>query len=95
MRLNTRPFFLKGKVQMGPAGFEPATSRLCVPLQLSLPHVSLWAGLSLHPSGMPAVKSLHLPLRGLGSGLPAKASPNLTGKHLKIASQAALLSRML
>jgi len=34
---------------MGPAGFEPATERLCIPLQLSLPLSGLWAGLSLHP----------------------------------------------
>jgi len=34
---------------MGPAGFEPATNRLCIPLQLSLPLSGLWAGLSLHP----------------------------------------------
>ncbi|MFQ5512004.1 MAG: recombinase family protein, partial [Candidatus Krumholzibacteriia bacterium] len=31
------------------AGFEPATFGLCLPLQLSLPCVGLWSGLSLHP----------------------------------------------
>jgi hypothetical protein len=40
---------------MGPAGFEPATKRLCIPLQLSLPLVGLWAGLSLRPGRAPAV----------------------------------------
>ena len=34
---------------MGPAGLEPATYRLCVPLQFSLPLSGLWSGLSLHP----------------------------------------------
>ncbi len=45
---------------VGPAGLEPATNRLCIPLQLSLPLSGLWSGLSLHPRGMPAVQSLHL-----------------------------------
>jgi len=40
---------------MGPPGFEPGTSRLCIPLQLSLLLADLWAGLSLHPDGVPAV----------------------------------------
>jgi len=48
---------------MGPLGFEPRTDRLCIPLQLSLPLWGLWAGLSLHPSRVPAVQSLHLPLQ--------------------------------
>jgi len=48
---------------VGEAGFEPATNRLCVPLQLSLPLSSLRSGLSLHPRGMPAVQSLHLVAR--------------------------------
>ncbi len=84
-------------MKLGPAGFEPATRRLCVPLQLSLPP-SEFVGWTFSSSqyGMPAVKSLHLPHGvGLGSGLPAKASPNLTGQHQRITSQAALLSRML
>ena len=59
---------------MGPAGFEPATNRLCIPLRLSPPLLGLWAGLSLHPDQMsrvPAIQSLHLPtVGGLGSGLP-------------------------
>ncbi len=36
-------------LDMGPAGFEPATNRLCIPLQLSPPLSGLWSGLSLHP----------------------------------------------
>jgi len=59
---------------MGPAGFEPATNRLCIPLRLSSPLSGLWAGLSLHLGRrprVPAVQSLHLPASGgLGSGLP-------------------------
>lgn len=44
------------KRKMGPAGFEPATKGLCVPLRLSPPLSSSWAGPSLHftclPSGL-------------------------------------------
>ena len=44
------------KRKLGPAGFEPATKGLCVPLRLSPPLSSLWAGPSLHftclPSGL-------------------------------------------
>ena len=69
---------------VGRAGFEPATNRLCAPLQLSLPLSSLWSGLSLHPPRMPAVQSLHLS-PDMTSGDLARdyhvyqASPNLTG----------------
>ncbi|MEM9906396.1 MAG: hypothetical protein AAF921_15370, partial [Cyanobacteria bacterium P01_D01_bin.44] len=31
------------------AGFEPTTFGLCLPLQFSLPEISLWPGLSLYP----------------------------------------------
>ena len=79
-------------------GFEPTTSRLCVPLQLSLPdRVGLWSGLSLHLSAeagkMPAVKSLHLLQLGAEAWLGitiSKASPNLTGDHTRVSSDAAL-----
>lgn len=40
---------LSKAIVVGMAGFEPATNRLCTPLQLSLPLSSLWSGLSLHP----------------------------------------------
>jgi len=58
--------------KMGPRGFEPRTDRLCIPLQLSLPLSSLWAGLSLHPVGCLPSSLYTFPSRkpGLGSGLP-------------------------
>ena len=34
---------------MGPAGLEPATNQLCLPLRLSPPLAGSWSGLSLHP----------------------------------------------
>lgn len=45
-------------LEIAASGFEPLTSRLCIPLQLSLPAlleegVGLWSGLSLHPSAKP------------------------------------------
>jgi hypothetical protein len=62
------------RTEMGPAGFEPATNRLCIPLRFSPPLSGLWAGLSLHPDirpRVPAIQSLHLPAScELGSGLP-------------------------
>ena len=45
---------------MGPEGLEPPTNQLCFPLRLSPSLSSAWAGLSLHPRGVPAVESLHL-----------------------------------
>jgi len=50
-----RQALLPGAFLVGPVGIEPTTKRLCIPLQLSLPRVSLWAGLSLRPGGAPAV----------------------------------------
>ena len=49
-------------VLIGPEGFEPPTNQLCIPLRLSPPLSGSWAGLSLHPRGMSAIESLHLPL---------------------------------
>jgi hypothetical protein len=51
--------------KVGPAGFEPATKRLCIPPQLSLPLSGLWAGLSLHP----------------GDALPGACRPVSTPSH--------------
>ena len=83
---------------MGPAGFEPATKRLCIPPQLSLPLSGLWAGLSLRPEGAPAVQSLHLPRyeAWLGITMPCgEGFPEFDRVHLGIAPQAAHLSRPL
>ncbi len=62
--------------QIGPAGFEPATKGLCLPLQFSLPLSSLWSGPYLHftclPSGLYTFRcktNIKLALRRLGSGL--------------------------
>lgn len=57
---------------MGPAGFEPATDRLCIPLQLSLPDEVCGLDCPFTPKWGPASQSLHLPRKGLGSGLPTK-----------------------
>jgi len=80
---------------VGPAGFEPATNRLCVPLQLSLPLSGLRSGLSLHPRGMPAVQSLHLSWHGQDLArdchcLAAPGFPEFDRIYLLVAQQAAL-----
>ncbi|MEE9270121.1 MAG: hypothetical protein V3V49_07655, partial [Candidatus Krumholzibacteria bacterium] len=75
------------------AGFEPATFGLCVPLQLSLPTIGLWSGLSLHPQRFFQRLLGRLPsslytfseiLRAwLGITSPT-ASPNLTGVRTRV-----------
>ena len=46
----------------------------------------LWSGLSLHLREMLPVKSLHLPIAGLGSGLAVKPSPNLSSFQHAVAN---------
>ena len=47
---------------VGPAGFEPATKRLCIPLQLSLSLSGLRAGTTPSPGlWAPATRLVHLP----------------------------------
>ena len=53
-------------------------SRASYPLRLSpLPSRALGSGLSLHLSEMPTVKSLHVPLARLRSGLPFNRLPRI------------------
>lgn len=80
---------------VGPPGFEPRTNRLCIPLRLSPPLSSLWAGLSLHPRRRGACRLVSTPsseLR-LGSGLPYLFDlgfPEFDRLCLKITLQVAL-----
>ncbi len=57
------------KRKMGPAGFEPATKGLCVPLRLSPPLSSSWAGPSLHFTCLPSGLYTFCHIWQLGSGL--------------------------
>ena len=77
---------------MGPAGFEPATNRLCIPLQLSLPLSGLWAGLSLHPIMGYLPSSLYTFLAEAWLGITVSHDlgfPEFDRFHLKITPQAA------
>lgn len=74
-------------------GFEPPASRLCIPLQFSLPFPFVVWTLSSPSTSLVrvlAVKSLHLPISGLGSALPVKASPNLTSVLVQVSLNEAL-----
>jgi predicted nucleic acid-binding Zn ribbon protein len=83
---------------MGPAGFEPATNRLCIPLQLSLPLSGLWAGLSLHPPEQGCLPSSLYTFLSTEAWLGITIScdlgfPEFDRFHLEITPQAALGSK--
>ena len=86
--------------KVGPAGFEPATKRLCIPPRLSPPLSGLWAGLSFHPfrnGCLPSSLYTFPAARAwLGIALPCgEGFPEFDRYHLEITPQAALLQRVL
>src|SRR5260221_5562215 len=91
-------YLVVAELKIPGVGFEPTTSRLCIPLRLSPPESSrfvVWtfpSSFGASAGKMPAVKSLHLLQLApkLGSGLPPQEDfPTLTGYHTQVSSCAA------